>query len=153
VLLLAGLVVIGAVAMALAPTRPDHRQRLAPLAGYAAWAISGLLLTIAFLALLSVGLLLLPLAVVAVVYSVRRFPGAHAVGSIAGAGMALVGIGVANLGNHPCPRHPASIPPGQLTNTSCGGASAWPWLVAGAIVLAVGLALAAGLWPRTRSRP
>jgi hypothetical protein len=152
VLLLAGLVVIGAVALALASSRAGRLRRFGPLAGYTAWAISGLLLTIAFLALLSIGLFLLPFAVVAVVFSARRFPGAPAVGSIAGGGLALVGIGVANLGNHPCPRHPASIPPGQPAGTSCGGASAGPWLLAGAIILMVGLALAAGLWSRTRAR-
>jgi hypothetical protein len=152
VLLLTVLVVIGAVAMALAPARPDRRRRFGPLAGYAAWAISGLLLTIAFLALASIGLFLLPFGVAAVVYSARRFRGVQAVGSISGCGLALLGVGVANLGNHPCPHHPISTAPGQLTSTSCGGASARPWLVTGAIVLAVGLALAAALWSRTRSR-
>ncbi len=150
-LLLAGLVVIGALAMALAPARPDQRRRFGPLAGYAAWAISGALLTVAFLALASVGLFLLPFAIAAAVYSARRFRGPPVVGLVAGAGLALVGIGIVNLGNHPCPRHPVSIPTGQLTSTSCGGPSAWPWLMAGAIVFVVGLALAAGLRSWTRS--
>jgi hypothetical protein len=152
VLLLAGLVVIGAVALALASSRVGRLHRFGPLAGYAAWAITGLLLTTAFLALFSIGLFLLPFAVVAVVFSARRFPGPPAVSSIAGGGLALVGIGVANLGNHPCPRHPASIPPGQLVGMSCGGTSAGPWLLAGAIIFLVGLALATGLWLRTRAR-
>lgn len=152
-LLLAGLVVTGALGVALARPGPDRRPRWSPVAGYAAWATSGLLLAIAFLALASIGLFLLPLAVAAAVYSARRFRSVQAVGSIAGVGLALVGIGLANLGSQPCPRHPASIPPGQLVSTSCGGASARPWLVAGAIVLVAGLALAAGLWPRARSKP
>jgi hypothetical protein len=150
VLLLAGLVVIGALALALARPGPD-RPRWNPVAGYAAWAISGLLLTVAVLALPSIGLFLLPFAAAAAVYSARRFPGAPVVGLIAGGGLALVAIGIVNLGNHSCPRQPVSIPPGRLTSTSCGGPSAWPWLMAGTILLVIGLALAAVLWSRTRS--
>jgi hypothetical protein len=96
VLLLAGLVVIGALALALARPGPD-RPRWNPVAGYAAWAISGLLLTVAVLALPSIGLFLLPFAAAAAVYSARRFPGAPVVGLIAGGGLALVAIGIVNL--------------------------------------------------------
>lgn len=140
---------IGVLAMALARTGPDRRPRWNPVAGYTAWAISGLLLTIAVLALPSIGLFLLPVAVAAAVYSARRFPGAPVVGLMTGGGLALVAIGIVNLGNHPCSRRPVSIPPGQLVSTSCGGPSARPWLLAGAIALVVGLALAAGLWSRS----
>jgi hypothetical protein len=112
------------------------------LSGFAVWLLVGFLTTGAVLTLGSIGLVLLPLAVIAVFVAVRRFSfGTSTIGAVAGLGLAFVCIGIVNLGTQSCPSGPFVLGPGQLGSLECGGANPTPWLVAGAalVLAAVGV--------------
>ncbi len=103
------------------------------MAGFAVWLVAGFLATGAVLTLLSVGLLLVPLAVIAVFFAVNRFSvGIASLGAVAGVGFALTGIGIANLGSRACTGGSFELGPGQLGSISCGGPSPLPFLLVGA---------------------
>jgi hypothetical protein len=132
------IVLVAAAVIALAVT---HRRsaRLLPMRGddavigFAVWLGAGFLVTGALLTLLSIGLLLVPLAVVAVFLAVQRFSvGIPTLGAVAGAGFALVGIGISNVGSRACTSGSFELGPGQLGSISCGGPSPTPFLVVGA---------------------
>ena len=108
------------------------------LSGFAVWLLVGFLITGAVLTFGSIGLVLLPLAVVAVFVAVRTFSfGTSTIGAVAGLGLALVCIGIVNLGTQSCPSGPFVLGPGQLGSLECGGANPTPLLVVGsALVLA-----------------
>jgi hypothetical protein len=121
--------------------------------GFVYWAVAGFLAAGALLSLMSIGLLLLPLAALALFLTVRRFPiGVDAIGLIAGFGLVAMGIGLLNLGNHPCPSRPFLFAPGQVGAMECGGAQPIPWLLGGlaCLVLAVGISLWLTRHPRPR---
>jgi hypothetical protein len=100
--------------------------------GFVSWAVAGFLGVGGLLSIMSIGLLLLPLGAVAVFLAARRFSiGVETIGSIAGAGLAFVGVAIANLGSKPCPPDPFVLRPGQLGAVECGGPSPTLWLLAG----------------------
>ncbi len=118
--------------------------------GFASWALAGFLGTGALLSLLSIGLLLLPLAIVAVFFAARRFAiGVATIGSIAGAGLVFVGIGIVNLGTQPCPAGPFVLAPGQLGGVECGGPDPVPWLLVGLACILVAVFVTVWLKRRT----
>jgi len=90
--------------------------------GFATWALAGFLATFAILSGFSIGFLVAPFAVVAVGLAWREPAGdAEVSGMALGAGGTLVLIGLLNLGP--------------------GGTDPVPWLVAGAALAAISLAL------------
>ncbi len=154
-LVLALLALLAAVTFALAaerrPTTSPPSVGRRSVIGFVSWAVPGFLATGALLTLMTIGLLLLPLAVVAVFFAARRFSiGIGTIGSIAGAGLAFVGIGIVNLGNRPCPAGPFVLAPGQLGGVECGGAEPTPWLLAGLGCILVAVVLTVWLERRTR---
>ena len=118
---------------------------------FAAWALCGGTLAFCLLAALSVGVFVLPFAVVLTVWVARRSRArADALGLAAGVGAMLVAIWALNRDYTPCPAGGLTLPPGSPpgTSVSCGGFDPTPWLVAG-LVLA-GLAVAAYVALRRR---
>jgi len=93
---------------------------------------------------MSIGLLLLPFAALALFLTARRFPiGAETLGLVAGFGLVAMGIGLLNLGNHPCPSRPFLFGPGQVGAMECGGGNPMAWLLGGlaGLSFAVGITL------------
>ena len=114
------------------------------MAGFVVWLVAGFLTTGAVLTLLSIGLLLVPLAVIAVFFAVNRFSvGIASLGGVAGVGFALIGIGIANLGSRDCTGVSFHFGPGQFGSISCGGPSPLPFLLvgAGSVLFAVAVAV------------
>lgn len=149
ILVAVAIVLVAAAVVAFAAT---HRRpaRLVPMRGddavigFAVWLAAGFLATGALLTLLSIGLLLVPLAVVAVFLAVHRYSvGIPTLGAVAGIGFALVGIGIANLGSRACTSGSFELGPGQLGSISCGGPSPIPFLVvgAGSVLFAIAVAV------------
>src|SRR5712692_11065276 len=103
------------------------------------------------LGLFTIGLLILPFALVAVFYAVRRFGiGVEVLGSAFGAGLVLIAVGLAHGAARPCPTGPVTLLPGQHQSAACGGPAAEPWLLIG-VILAVA-AVGATAWLRRRGR-
>lgn len=126
--------------------------RFAGWKGFLAWALAGGLLLFSFLSGFSIGLFLLPLALVALWLVARR---ARAWPELfgAGAGFGAICLLVAFLSRdyNPCPEGPITLRPGE-TEFECGGTDPIPWLVAG-LALVVVSALAYALARRSRSGP
>jgi hypothetical protein len=117
-------------------------RRVQGWAGFAAWAAAAALTAAAVAGAASVGLLLLPIAPVAlgvVAARVRTWP--EAVGTLEGPAAVLVLIGLLNLDRTPCPRNGTLVlPPGQH-EVGCGGLAPAPYLIAGCILAVVAAAL------------
>lgn len=112
------------------------------LRSFASWAVAGFLLAGSLISIASVGLYALPVALVVLVIVARAFRlGVGSFGFFAGGGFALLVVAVITAlepGGH-C-SGPITIAPGQQqTSVTCGGTSATPWIVAGAIAVAIGL--------------
>ncbi len=130
-----------------APPRLDGRR----WEGFVYWAVAGFLGAGALVSIASIGLLLLPLAVLAVFLAARRLvTGLETIGLVAGFGLAAMGIGLLNLGNHPCPSRPFVFAPGQVGAMECGGPNPIPWLLGGlaGLLFAVGITV----WLKGRTR-
>lgn len=105
---------------------------------FAAWLVVGAGYGISLLALLSIGLFLLPLPVIAtILLARRRSTGAGAPGVISGLGVPLCYVAYLNRSG-----------PGTIcTTTDRGGQSCvdegspWPWLAVAAVLLALGFAV------------
>ena len=131
------------------------RWRICPTegwAGFAAWAGPGALLGLSVVGAASIGLFVLPVAVLSMAvvgWTVRVWP--EIAGLLAGMAALSLLVGVANLGSTPCPATGSgSVHAGGAgaTTSSCGGLDPWPWL-AGGLVLA-GLGVAVYVWARPR---
>lgn len=84
----------------------------------------------------SIGLFLLPFAVVTVALLLRRgHPWPEVVGGAAGLGVVLLVLAALNLDYSPCTEEGISLEPGERS-ASCGGWNPLPLAVAGALVLA-----------------
>ena len=143
----------------LAATLRSVSSRLPSWAGtpavqaLAAWSAAGLLCTTAILSMLSYGLFVLPFAAVAVFSAAKRFSlGRGTLGLFAGAGLALIVIGLGSVDYRPLPASGVvTLAPGQ-TSVSYGGMDPTPWLVAGAILVVTSLLLVVLLGRVRRTR-
>jgi hypothetical protein len=98
-----------------------------------AWSLVGAALCFSFLTGFSIGLFLLPLALLLLWLVLRLSPRfAESIGAIAGIGFVLLLVAYLNRGSNPCPAsgaHVAANTPG--VEMSCGGFEPHPWLCAG----------------------
>lgn len=126
------------------------------LSAFIAWALASGLTIFGILSLWTIGILVLPVGLVLVFLTVRRFGfGAPSLGGIAGVGLLLVSLGFASLGNHPCGGSftlgfggfSASV---SNAPAQCGGMAPAPLLVVGAalIICASLMFVLATTWPR-----
>lgn len=108
---------------------------------FGAWALAGAFVVFAVLAGFSIGLFLLPLAIVLVVLIAGRArPWPEALGTLAGAGVVVLLLGAGHARDYePCPEGTVVLPPGE-TEWSCGGVAPLPWLISGTVLVAVALA-------------
>ena len=109
---------------------------------FGAWLLVGAALTLSFLTGFSIGLLLLPFALVLLVLVTRLSPHLpEASGFVSGIGLTLIVIAYLNRDNEPCPASGTlELAPGQHS-VSCGGFDPHPWLYAGLALSATGLLL------------
>ncbi len=103
--------------------RPD-------LVGRLLWTFTGTGAVLA--AVSSVGIFLIPAVVVAVVWLWGRTDPRQRIGFVAGVGLVILVVGLANLGANPCPET------GTGTGSEvggCGGTDPRPWLGTGVLIL------------------
>ena len=121
---------------------------------FAAWAVAGGLLFFSLLTGFSIGLFVLPFALLAcwlLVVRARHWP--EVLGGAAGVGLTCLGIAFANRGSSPCPSSGAgSVSAGDAAGSSfeCGGLDPLPWLLAGSVLVALGVVAYALLGPSDR---
>ena len=100
--------------------------------GFSAWSAGGILLALGVVGVASFGLLLLPVAAVALIViwaRVRVWP--EGLGAFEGLAAVALLIGLLNLGRTPCPRDGTLVlQPGQH-DASCGGVAPAPFLIIG----------------------
>lgn len=116
-------------------TRPAGRGP----AWFGAWLAVGAAFTLSFLGALSIGLFVLPFALVLLVIVVRRSPYLpEAIGFVSGIGVMLLLVAFRNRGYEPCSADGFQrLAPGQQS-VSCGGWNPHPWLYVGIAVTAAG---------------
>jgi hypothetical protein len=106
---------------------------------FAAWVLVGALAVLSLLGAASIGLLIAPLAAVAIWLTLRfGRVGPEMLGMVSGAGAVCLLIAFLNRGTTPCTEQGATLSPGE-TETSCGGLEPTPWLVAGSALVVVGI--------------
>lgn len=135
----------GLTALTALPALDARRRSPAILVrGFMAWGIAGLLLAGALLSAASVGLYVLPVALIVLVLAARSFGfGPQSFGAITGAGLPLIAVGVLSAlePGTKC-SGPISLPPGQTAEITCGQVISSPWFVAGAIAVTLGIGAA-----------
>ncbi len=111
--------------------------------GFSVWALVGALFSLSVLGAASIGLFVLPVAVVALVLAcvfVRAWP--EITGLLEGAAALSLFVGMANLHATPCPSSGSGAVhigrPGEGT-FSCGGLDPMPWLLVGTVLAGAGL--------------
>jgi hypothetical protein len=111
--------------------------------GFAAWAFVGALFSLSFLGAASIGLFLLPaalLALLVVSWFVRLWP--EIAGVLEGAAALSLFVGISNLGTTPCPAsgsHTVRVGADPGATWSCGGMEPLPWLLVGFALAGVGV--------------
>ena len=111
--------------------------------GFAAWALVGALLSLSVLGAASIGLFVLPVALLAAVtvgWTMRIWP--EIAGALEGIAALSLFVGLGNLGSRPCPSsgsHTSSDTSGS--SFTCGGFDPRPWLVIGVVLAGAGLAV------------
>ena len=107
---------------------------------FGAWTLAGGLVVFAFLGALSIGIFVLPFAILAVWY-VQRVAGwgPEVVGGISGAGVVSLLVAFLNRDYRPCPDGPITIEPGRAS-FECGGFAPTPWWIAGLVLTLGGIA-------------
>ena len=109
-------------------------------AWFGAWLVVGAALTFSFLAGLSIGLFVLPFALVLLAVVASRSPHRpEAIGLVSGIGVTLLLVAFINRDNEPCPASGRfqQLAPGQQS-VSCGGLDPHPWPYLGLAVTAAG---------------
>jgi hypothetical protein len=106
---------------------------------FGAWLAVGAAFTLCFLGALSVGLFVLPFALLLLVLVVRRSPRLpEATGFVSGIGVVLLLVAFRNRDYSACPADGVlRLEPGQQS-VSCGGWDPHPWLYVGIAVTAAG---------------
>jgi hypothetical protein len=123
--------------------------------GFVAWALAGGLLFFSSLTGFSIGLFVLPFALLGVLLVARyssRWP--EAIGVAAGIGAVCLLVALGNRDYDPCPASDVlTVPPGE-TSAECGGLDPTPWLVGGIVLLSVSVAAHAFVrrWRRQPAR-
>ncbi|WP_037569332.1 hypothetical protein [Phaeacidiphilus oryzae] len=121
------------------------RDRLRGWPQFAAWVVVGAAWVTGLLGVLSIGLLVLPLAALGTALLLWRRATAGAPGALSGAGLALLYVAYLNRGG-----------PGTVCTATAGGTdcldewSPWPWLAAGVAVAVAGAVLFVTLRARAR---
>lgn len=116
------------------------RPGFVSLRRFLTWALVGSLMAFIAATLPSIGLLVLPVGLIALVQVVRKLSvRGEAVGFALGVGMSLVGLGLLNLGSPSCPPEPQFLPPGQHATPACGGPSPIPLVTVGSALALVSL--------------
>jgi len=116
-------------------TRPAGRGP----AWFGAWLAVGAAFALSFLGAPSIGLFVLPFALVLLVIVVRRsqhLP--EAIGLVSGIGVMLLLVAFRNRDYEPCSKGFQRLAPGQQS-VSCGGWDPHPWLYLGIGVTATGV--------------
>jgi hypothetical protein len=122
------------------------------LGWFAAWAGAGALLAFSLASAASVGLFIIPFALLSLWAIVRASPPRRtAFGLVSGAGFVCLLIWALNRGYRPCPESGELTVPAGATSEGCGGFDALPFLVAGIVLALAGPALFAAA--RQRGRP
>jgi hypothetical protein len=125
------------VAAGLAAPR---RRRLDGWQGFCCWAIVGALFAFAFVTMASIGLFVLPLAVV-VGWLISRYveSGLELLGLAMGAGLISLAVGVASIENlgRSCPA--TGTERLEDERVRCGGVDPLPWLLVGTPIALMGV--------------
>ena len=125
--------------------------RRAGWTAFAAWALAGALLVFSVLSGFSIGLFILPLALIAiaaVAWRAAAWP--ESVGAVAGAGTVCLLIAFLSRDYDPCPQGRVRVlRPGE-TSVECGGMDPVPWLVIGIVLVAIPVASHAAMRRRSR---
>jgi hypothetical protein len=112
---------------------------------FAAWAGAGFLLAFSLVSAASIGLLIVPFALLALWAILRASPPRWtAFGLVSGAGSVGVLIWVLNRDSRPCPESGELTVPAGGTSIECGGFDALPFLAAGLVLTLACPALVAG---------
>jgi hypothetical protein len=119
---------------------------------FSAWVGAGALVAFALVSAASIGLFVLPFALLALWAVLRRSPPwPTPLGLVSGAGLVCLLIWILNRDYRPCPENgELTVPPGA-TSVECGGFDALPFLAAGIVLTLAGPALFAAV--RRRGRP
>jgi len=119
---------------------------------FAAWVCAGVLLVFSLVSALSIGLFVVPFALLSLWAIHRRSPPwPTAFGLVSGAGLVCLLVWALNRDYRPCPETgELTLPPGAASE-ECGGFDALPFLAAGIVLTLAGPALFAAA--RRRSRP
>jgi len=106
---------------------------------FGAWLAVGAAFALSFLGALSIGLFVLPFALILLAIVVRRSPHLpEASGLVSGIGVLLLLVAFVNRDNVPCSANGFQrLAPGQQS-VSCGGWDPHPWLYLGIAVTAAG---------------
>jgi hypothetical protein len=105
---------------------------------FGAWLAVGAALTFSFLTGFSIGLFVLPFALVLLTIVATRSPRLpEALGLVSGIGVTLLLVAFANRDYEACPANGVHLAPGQQS-FSCGGWDPHPWLYLGIAVTAAG---------------
>lgn len=109
---------------------------------FGAWLAVGAALTLSFLAGFSIGLFVLPFALVLLAIVATRAPRLpEALGFVSGIGVALLLVAFLNRDYEACPANGVlRLAPGQQS-VSCGGLDPYPWLYLGLTVTAAGVVM------------
>jgi hypothetical protein len=103
---------------------------------FVAWSAVGALLVFSFLSGFSIGLFILPFALIAILLVATHASGwPEAIGVIAGAGAVSLLIAFLNRDYSPCPESGVLTVPAGETSAECGGFDPMPWLVGGIILI------------------
>jgi hypothetical protein len=105
----------------------------------AEWGLALGLVALAIVGAMSIGMFVLPIAIVAVVFAARRnrvWPEGP-MGALVGVGTICLFVAYRNRSYSPCPPGPMLLAHGE--HFSCGGFDPMPWLTIGVLLTAAGL--------------
>ncbi len=121
--------------------------------GFALWGGVGALLAFALVTLPSIGLFVLPIAILAAFLTAYYLRSElELLGLLTGAAAISLLIGLLNLDYRPCPPGGFSLAPGDTRVESCGGFNPLPWFVAAGGLAAASVA-GYTIGKRRRGRP